>query len=90
MGKETIPAKARRTAEIPPFYATIDMALARGRMAEGELREGRLVRLADPLEIRIPDAYWMLVQPDSADRTGIKTFVNWLIGECAKPGAWSK
>ena len=23
MGKETIPAKARRTAEIPPFYATI-------------------------------------------------------------------
>lgn len=68
----------------------LGVALARGRMAEGELREGRLVRLADPLEIRIPDAYWMLVQPDSADRTGIKTFVNWLIGECAKPGAWSK
>ena len=24
MGKETIPAKARRTAEIPQFYAAID------------------------------------------------------------------
>ena len=25
MGKETIPAKARRTAEIPPFFAAIDI-----------------------------------------------------------------
>ena len=68
----------------------LGVALARGRMAEGELREGRLVRLAAPQEIRIRGAYWMLVQPDSADRTAIKTFVNWLKGECAKPGAWSK
>ena len=68
----------------------LGVALARGRMAEGELREGRLVRLAAPLEIRIPGAYWMLVQPDSADRAAIKTFVNWLKGECAKPGAWSE
>ena len=68
----------------------LGVALARGRMAESELREGRLVRLADPQEIRIPGAYWMLVQPDSADRTAIKTFVNWLEGECAKPGVWSK
>ena len=68
----------------------LGVALARGRLAESELREGRLVRLAAPLEVRIPGAYWMLVQPDSADRTAIKTFVNWLKGECAKPVAWSE
>ena len=66
------------------------VALARGRMAESELRNGRLVRLAAPWEIRIPCAYWMLIQPDSAGRTAIRTFVDWLMGECAKPGAWSK
>ncbi len=66
----------------------LGVALARGRMAESELRKGRLVRLAAPQEIRIPGAYWMLVQPDSADRTAIRTFVDWLRGECARPGAW--
>ena len=68
----------------------LGLALARGRMAENELREGRLVRIAAPQEIRIPGAYWMLVQPDSADRTVIKTFIDWLKEECAKPAAWSK
>ena len=68
----------------------LGVALARGRMAEGELREGRLVRLGAPWKIRIPGAYWMLVQPDSADRTAVRTFVKWLREECAKPGAWSE
>ena len=33
MGKETIPAKARRTAEIPPFYAAIDTFHLPGEIA---------------------------------------------------------
>ena len=68
----------------------LGLALARGRMAEMALREGRLIRIAAPLEIRIPGAYWILVQPDSADRTAIRTFIDWLKEECAKPGTWSK
>ena len=68
----------------------LGVALARGRMAESKLRTGCLIRLAAPQEIRIPGAYWILVAPDIADRAAIKTFVNWLNVECAKPSVWSK
>ncbi|MEO9515241.1 MAG: LysR substrate-binding domain-containing protein [Paracoccaceae bacterium] len=68
----------------------LGVALARGRMAERELLEGSLIRLAAPNEIKIPGAYWILEQSESADRIAVKTFVNWLKEQCAKPAQWSK
>ena len=65
-------------------------ALARGRMAEAHLADGRLIRVATPLEITIPGAYWMLIQPEAAERKAVRTFVSWLQEECAKPGQWSQ
>ena len=68
----------------------LGVALARGRMAETELSEGSLIRLSSPLEVRVPGAYWIRVQPDSAKRLATRTFVTWLREECAKPGDWSR
>lgn len=68
----------------------LGVALARGRMAESELADGRLIRLVAPLEVKIPAAYWMLVQPESSERKAVKTFVSWLRDDCAKPGNWSQ
>ncbi|MEP4038559.1 LysR substrate-binding domain-containing protein [Pseudophaeobacter sp.] len=68
----------------------LGVALARGRMAEDKLRDGQLCRILRPLEVKIPGAYWILVDPEANKRKAVSTFVSWLHEECAKPGDWSQ
>jgi len=68
----------------------LGVALARGRMAEDKLRDGQLCRILRPMEVKIPGAYWILVDPEANKRKAVSTFVSWLHEECAKPGSWSQ
>jgi LysR family glycine cleavage system transcriptional activator len=63
------------------------VALARGRLAEDSLASGALVRPFGGLEIRVPDAYWIVRPGDpgskAASRHAVDVVTRWLKDQAA-------
>lgn len=57
------------------------VALARHRLAADAVRIGALVRLLQPLEVHLPEAYWLIVNRKSACRSAVTSVVAWLHDE---------
>lgn len=54
------------------------VALARRRLAQRELEAGLLVQPFGRYEVRLPQAYWIVVHPDRAADPAVRRFVRWL------------
>nr|WP_295383090.1 LysR substrate-binding domain-containing protein [Pseudoxanthomonas sp.] len=64
------------------------VALARGRLAAGALASGALIRPFRDLEVRVPDAYWLVRPRDPgagkvANRQAVDTVIRWLKDQAA-------
>jgi LysR family transcriptional regulator, glycine cleavage system transcriptional activator len=56
----------------------LGVALARERLAEEELRSGRLIRPFRDLVVDLPDAYWIVRAAGTQPRKAVATVVDWL------------
>jgi LysR family glycine cleavage system transcriptional activator len=59
----------------------IGVALARHRLAAAEVASGALVRPFGDREVRIPDAYWLVVRTHGRSHRGVADAIAWLVGE---------
>lgn len=60
----------------------LGVALARMRLAEDSLREGRLIALLKDTSLELPSAYWLIFGQRKERRT-VQKFVDWLRTEAA-------
>ncbi|MBU8546203.1 MULTISPECIES: LysR substrate-binding domain-containing protein [Roseomonadaceae] len=65
----------------------LGVALARLPVCEADLREGRVVALAPPIEI--DTWYWLVARPGILRQTEGRLFAAWLAGELAEPAGSS-
>ena len=54
------------------------VALARGRLAEFDVAEGRLMRLCGDVSVPIRGAYWFIRTDKHQERKAVSVFVDWL------------
>ncbi|WP_050786180.1 LysR substrate-binding domain-containing protein [Ahrensia sp. R2A130] len=60
------------------------IALARLRLAQDDLAAGTLIRLSDH-NVRLPDAYWIIISREREDRAAVRLVREWLFHEGKAP-----
>ncbi len=63
----------------------LGVALARGRLAAGDVASGALMRPFGELSVPLPDAYW-IVRPLGSSRAAVDTVADWLRDQAAAAG----
>ena len=59
----------------------LGVALARDRLAAGEVRSGALIRPFGDLQVALPDAYWIVRPEDAPSRAAVTAVMEWLQSE---------